>query len=240
MAAVDTVSAQSLKSLLGSTATALSGSQTTSGSSSSKTLDMDAFLTMFTTQLKYQDPTNPLESYELSAQLAQFSTVEQLTKIGTALEEMQSYLSSLNNGLMVGMIGKQVEASSNALQLSEGEISKGTYDLGIAANVTVKIYTENGTLVRTINVGSQDAGSHEVEWDGKNDAGEKMSDGRYVFAVEAVDADGNNLDVSTKVNGTVYSLRMENGIPYLVLGDSNGLELPVSSVLEITGTEETA
>ncbi|NLI31304.1 MAG: hypothetical protein GX422_00780, partial [Deltaproteobacteria bacterium] len=72
MAAVDTVSAQSLKSLLGSTATALSGSQTTSGSSSSKTLDMDAFLTMFTTQLKYQDPTNPLESYELSAQLAQF------------------------------------------------------------------------------------------------------------------------------------------------------------------------
>ncbi|NLI81074.1 MAG: hypothetical protein GX443_05215 [Deltaproteobacteria bacterium] len=238
MLGVNTISAQSVKSLFGSTPSQLSGSQIES-ESGRKTMDMNAFLMMFTTQLQHQDPTNPLESYELAAQLAQFSSVEKLTQVSAQLEEMQSYLSSLNNGLMVGMIGKEVVALNDGLQLVEGKASEGSYKLDVSADVTIKIYSESGTFIRTIKLGAQKPGSHEVSWDGCDGTGTKMPDGRYRFQVEAVDEEGRVLEISTTVSGTVHSLRMVDGVPYLVLDGSNGLELPVNSILEITGSGKT-
>ncbi len=239
MTGVNTISAQSVKSFFGSTPTQLSGSQT-EGVAGKKALDMNAFLTMFTTQLKNQDPTNPLESYELAAQLAQFSSVERLTLINSNLKEMQSYLASLNNSLMMGMIGKQVVGRSDSIQLNGSEISKGSYTLNTAADVTLKITDENGALVRTINVGSQNAGSYDVSWDGKNGSGQQMPDGTYHFQVEAVDASGRVLDITPTVSGTVYSLRLDEGIPSLVLGGANGVKLSINEVTEIIGSEAEA
>ncbi len=236
MAGVDTISAQSVKSLFGSTPTQLAGSKT-SETTGSKGLGMNAFLTMFTTQLKNQDPTNPLESYELAAQLAQFSSVERLTLINSNLEGMQSYLASLNNSLMMGMIGKQVVGESDSIQVNDGKVSKGSYTLDAAADVTVKIVDDNGSLVRTISLGTQQAGSYEVSWDGKNGSGQQMPDGTYHFQVEAVDSSGRVLDVKTTVSGTVYSLKLDEGIPSLVLGGANGVKLAINQVREIIGSE---
>lgn len=239
MAGVDTISAQSVKSLFGSTPTQLAGSKT-SESSGSTALGMDAFLTMFTTQLKNQDPTNPLESYELAAQLAQFSSVERLTAVNSNLEEMKSYLASLNNSLMMGMVGKQVVGESDSIQLNSGETSKASYTLDAAADVTVKILDDSGSLVRTISLGAQQAGSYDVSWDGKNGSGQQMPNGTYHFQVEAVNSSGQVLDVKTTVSGTVYSLRLDEGIPSLVLGGANGVKLAINQVTEIIGSEAEA
>lgn len=245
MVGMSPISAQSTKSLFGAVPMQLSGSTQLNGSEASagtgySTLDMNAFLTMFMKQLQFQDPTNPLQSYELAAQLAQFSSVERLTQVNTNLQTMQSYLASLNNSLMMDMLGKQVVGQSDRVTLNDGQISKGSYKLTVPATVTVKITDENGALVRTINVGTQNAGSYDLSWDGKNDAGEAMPNGTYHFEVEAMDSAGKSLDVATTVTGTVYSLRFEDGIPYFILDGANGVKLGVNEIIEIIGTSAEA
>jgi flagellar basal-body rod modification protein FlgD len=204
------------------------------GTSQSKKLDMNAFLRMFTTQLKYQDPTNPLESYELAAQLAQFSSAEKLTDISAKLEEQQQYLVSLTNAQMVQMIGKEVIGAYDGIHVSDGTVSRGYYELpGQAANVTVKILNQSGALVRTLNVGAQNAGRYDVNWNGKDEAGNTLPNGTYRFDVEPLAADGSALDVNEFVTGTAYAFRMVDGVPYLVLGDENGLLMPSATVREV-------
>lgn len=208
--------------------------------SSAGKLDMNAFLTMFTTQLKYQDPTNPLESYELAAQLAQFSTVEKLTEANKNLVTLQSYLASINNAQMVEMIGRTVVGNSNTITVDAGKVSDLKYELSTSGEVTIKISDAEGKLVRTIKVGAQDAGKHSFTWDGKNDAGETVSSGKYTAEVSLLDANGNTTEVETTVEGKVYSFRLEEGLPYLILGGSNGIALPISQILEVMGQKEDA
>lgn len=209
-----------------------SSSSSTSGTSSS-TFDMNSFLTMFTTQLKYQDPTNPLESYELAAQLAQFSTVEQLTQINSQLEEQEVILTAINNAQMVDILGNDVVGSDDTIQLKDGQISRGHYELADSATVTVKIYNDQDQLVRTMSVGAQEAGRYDVQWDGRSDAGEEMGDGNYYFDIEAVDAEGISVDVTETISGRASALRMEDGVAYLLLNSADGVKLPISAVIEV-------
>jgi flagellar basal-body rod modification protein FlgD len=196
-------------------------------------LGMNSFLTMFTTQLRYQDPTNPMESYELAAQLAQFSSVEKLTELNNNTKEMQSYLASLTNAQMINLIGKEVVGLNSTLQVKADKVSNASYQLNAASDVTVKIYNADNVLVRTITVGPQAAGSHDINWDGRNDAGEKVAEGFYTTKVEAVDGDGKKLDIKPTIHGTVYSFRLEQGIPYFILNGPDGIRLPISEVQEV-------
>ncbi len=212
-----------------------SSTSNVSGSTSqSKLMDMNAFLRMFTTQLQHQDPTNPLESYELSAQLAQFSTVEKLTDISSKLEAQQKYLESLTNTQMVQMIGKEIIGSYDGLQVSDGSVSKGYYELpSQAASVTVKVYSESGALVRTLNMGAKDAGTYDIDWNGKDESGNTLPNGTYRFDVVPLASDGSTLEVNEFVKGTAYAFRMVNGVGHLVLGGADGLLLPAASVSEV-------
>ncbi|HBD08404.1 MAG TPA: flagellar hook capping protein [Syntrophobacteraceae bacterium] len=241
---------QALSSLLGTTSSSTSTNATTPSSSTQNTskttssasaaaskLGMNDFLTLFTTQLQYQDPTNPMESYELASQLASFSSVEQLTNLNSSIKDIQSYLTSLVSTQMVSMMGKEVVGSGNTMELQDGEISSGSYQIGSAAKVTVSIYDENGSLVRTQSLGQQSAGTHAISWDGRNNAGTKVSNGNYTFKVEAVGSDGNAVSAQTKVQGTVSSVRMENGTSYLLLNGSDSLKLSATDVLEVSYPE---
>ncbi|MBI5635212.1 MAG: flagellar hook assembly protein FlgD [Nitrospirae bacterium] len=79
-------------------------------SAAGKTLGKEEFLRLFTNQLKYQDPLKPMDSTEFTAQLAQFSSLEQLFNISNGLEQMLSFQGSMNNGMTVGFIGRTVVA----------------------------------------------------------------------------------------------------------------------------------
>lgn len=219
------------QALNGTTATNAASSSSTS---QSKLLDMNAFLRMFTTQLQYQDPTNPLESYELSAQLAQFSTVEKLTDISSKLEAQQKYLESLTNTQLVQMIGKSVVGAYDGLQVTDGSASKGYYELPTqAANVTIRIISENGTVVRTLDQGAKAAGTYEIDWNGKDESGNTLPNGTYHFDVTPLAADGSTLEATEFVKGTAVAFRMVNGTGYLVLEGDNGLLLPAASISEV-------
>jgi flagellar basal-body rod modification protein FlgD len=213
------------------------GSQATAQAHGANQLDMNAFLTMFLTQLKYQDPTNPLQSYELAAQLAQFSSVEKLTQANTNLVKLQSYLSSLNNAEMVGLVGKHVVGQASTLQVSSGKATPADYQLDVPANnVSVKIYDENNALVRSMTMGAQAAGKYQINWDGYNDAGKQVSDGLYSFKIDAVDGNGNQLDATSTITGLVHSFRLEQGSPYLILNAPGGIKLPAGDIIEVTAS----
>lgn len=201
-------------------------------------LDGNAFLTLFLTQLQYQDPTNPMESYEMASQLAQFSSVEKLTNINSSLAELESALSSIGNAQMVGLIGKEVVAQSNALQVTGGTASNATYsfelDSGSTADVTITISDENGSVVRTKTLSSQAGGDYKVDWDGLDDSGNKVSDGSYTFAVKALDSGGNSVDVTSTVTGTAYSYRLDQSSPYLILDGPDGVKVSTGSIMAIT------
>ena len=210
-------------------------SEQKAASSAAKLLDMNSFLTMFTTQLKYQDPTNPLESYELAAQLAQFSSVEKLTSIESSMSEIKSYLAALNNAQMTQAVGKDVTGSSNIIQVTDNQTTKAALDLDVdAAQVTARIISQSGETVRTLALGELASGEHDLKWDGRNDAGQKVASGIYAFEIEALGSDGNSLDAEPLVTGRAYALRMVDGNPYLVLDNENGPLLPTSSVKQIS------
>lgn len=214
------------------TATAATQAQT-AGAYSSNTLDQDAFLTLFTTQLQYQDPMNPMESYEMASQLAQFSTVQELSNLNDQMGEVQAYLASINNAQMLETIGKEVIGVSDQVQLTDGEISNAHYELPEAGDVTVSIYDADDHLVRTMEMGTQEAGNYPVQWDGTNDAGDTLENGSYRVEVQVVGAEGNELAADLTVDGTVYAFRVEDGMPYLILDGPDGVRLPIGAVQEI-------
>ena len=196
-------------------------------------IDMNGFLNLFLTQLENQDPTNPLESYELAAQLAQFSTVEQLSQVNANILKQKDYLTSINYGQMAQLIGRDVVAVDDSIQLTDGETSKSSYELNVSAEVSLKILDDRGTLIRTISLGNQESGTYEVEWDGKNDSGEVVPDGTYHVQVEAVDADGNFTEATQTVSGKIYALSLDQDNPQFIIGGPNGVKVSAGTISEV-------
>ncbi|MEJ5300798.1 MAG: flagellar hook assembly protein FlgD [Thermodesulforhabdaceae bacterium] len=205
-----------------------------------KVLDLNAFLTMFTTQLEHQDPLNPMQSYELAAQLAQFSTVEQLIRANKYLEEGTQYLSSINNLEVVGLIGKYVKGFTDLITVKDGVPKNLNFTMESKGLVTIKIYDQSGKLVRSIDKGQLDKGSYSVDWDGLDNQGNKVPDGDYRIEIEVVNEKGQKQTIYPDAEGKVTSLKFINGLPYLVLDDDEGLKMPAGFVLQIWNEDHKA
>jgi len=195
-------------------------------------LGKDAFLRLLTTQLQYQDPLNPMEDTEFTSQLAQFSSLEQLTDMGSYMEELNKLQGSINNMQALSFIGRQVSAAGNIVEYSGQPITLNFELGGSAADVVVKVYTDEGTLVRTINIADAPQGDIQCLWDGKDDSGSLVSAGRYVFSVAATGYDESYVESKTYATGTVTGVRYDGGTTYLIIGDK---EVTISDVEKILG-----
>lgn len=210
------------------------------GTTKSKaTMDQDAYLKLLVAQLQHQDPMNPMDDKEMTSQLSQFSSLEQLTNINTGIKSM---VSSQNQGSMlnaVGFIGKNVKADGFSLSKSGDAASTVYYTLGEnVANMQVNIYANDGTLVRTDVIGAKQKGEFQYTWDGKNTSGTKMADGNYGVAIVAEDLAGKPVLVQSKISGEVSGLLTKNGKTMLQLKDGRSVE--ITSVSEVVaGTSST-
>lgn len=195
------------------------------------TLGKMEFLEMLIAQLQNQDPLNPADSTEFTAQLAQFSSLEQMANMNTTLERMETALGGNTNTQAVSYIGKVVLAEGNSLRVgSEGADSAMVSLDADASELYVNIYDGAGNLVRRLNAGEVKAGDQAIAWDGRNSAGDAVDPGLYTYEIQAVDADGSSLDAQTYVSGTVYSVGYEDAEAYLNL---NGREVPVTDVVQV-------
>jgi flagellar basal-body rod modification protein FlgD len=216
--------------------TAAIGAQTLTGATSSQAiLGKDDFLKLLITQLRYQDPLEPMKGTEFAAQLAQFSSVEQLANINTSLTETlatnQLMTQSIGNSLAATMIGKGVKASANEFRFTGAGDAHLGYTLPVsAAEVSVQVYDSTGTLVRTITSAPTDKGDSTVVWDGTNDSGQTMAEGKYTFKVVAQDASKVAITATPFVYGTISAVRFTSAGTMFVV---DGVEIPLSQILEL-------
>ncbi|HET9887858.1 MAG TPA: flagellar hook capping FlgD N-terminal domain-containing protein [bacterium] len=201
---------------------------------SSALLGKDAFMNLLVTQLANQNPLSPMQDQEFVAQLAQFSSLEQLENMNSTMSSSLLMSQSLNNSLATNLIGKEVLVDGASAGLGESGDAKWQVTLGGDANVKAVVRDSSGAIVRTIDLGAKKTGPNEVVWDGKNDAGDRVASGSYTLEITATDSSGQAVSAQTRVRALVTGVRFAGGMGYLMLGD---VSLPLGSVVEVVAPQ---
>lgn len=202
---------------------------------SGEDLSREDFLQLLVAQLRNQDPLSPMESQEFAADLAQFSSLEQLVGVNERLEESIGtdvvLAQAINNTLAATLLGQDVTTYGNDVSLESGKDATMSFALAQkSADVQILIRNESGAIVRTISQESMEAGKQSVEWDGKNDSGKLLPGGNYTFEVSAYDAEGESVPSQTYSTGRISGVRYENGQAVLIV---NGKPIAFSNVLQV-------
>jgi flagellar basal-body rod modification protein FlgD len=211
-------------------ATTTSGTST-NPTSKNNTLNQADFLNIFVTQLKYQDPLQPMDNSQMASQMAQFSMVQSLNNMTESMKNMESSQAAVNNLQAASLVGKKVEVKGSALTLSQGTASEGSYQLDKPGKATIKIMDDKGSLVRVIESGVTDTQKQKFVWDGKNQQGATLPDGQYSFQVSAVDAQGAAIGVNTTMVGKVDGVSLDQGKAYLQIGSNKVLLSEIIAIL---------
>jgi flagellar basal-body rod modification protein FlgD len=206
-----------------------SATSTTTGSSE---LNQDTFLKLLTTQLQNQDPTNPVSNEDFIAQLAQFSSLEQLQGVNSSLSNLTTIDTSMNNASMVSLLGQDVVAASDTFHYS----GSGSQDIlynsssGISGG-TLTIKDANGSIVSTVDLGSQEEGEHSLSWDGKGLDGQPLPAGNYTASYSATDANGNSVSITPLMEGVVDQLSFANGTPQPTV---DGVPVDIGNIIRLS------
>ncbi len=201
----------------------------------SSSLGKDDFMKLLIQQMKNQDPMNPVDGTQFAAQLAQFSSLEQLQNLNNSMTSSinANYLltQSINNTLSSTLIGKAVKIGGAGLSnTGQDSVQLGYKLTASASSVKVNIYDENGTLVKTLDDLPTSSGDHKLSWDFSDNNGNKVPEGKYKFEVKAKDMSGNNLITTSYKYGLVSGVRFTDSGTVLVVDNS---EYNFSDILEI-------
>lgn len=204
------------------------------GVDSPKGLDRDAFLKLLLTQLQNQDPLNPMEGTQFTAQLAQFTSLEQLYNLNDSFATVSSTIQASNDFQTISLVGKTIKALSTAMYVGEGVPTNGIFQIDeTAASTVISIYNETGQKIRTLDLGALPAGNHNIDWDGRDGHGTLVADGNYDFEILALNAENQAIEASSRVEGKITGVTFETGVPVLLM---NGLEISLADIYEITDT----
>lgn len=210
-----------------------SSSSTSTTESSDDALGQDAFLKMFLAQVTNQDPLNPMDNTEFTAQLATFSQLEQLTNINESLEGLWRMESAIQQNTILGFVGREVTINGTQIPVSDGVAGTTSFLLENTADVRVVITDESGVTIRTEELGFLTQGRNEFTWDGKDMWGEAVPDGTYTVTISASDhATGDPVTVSdTTVSALVTGYEVDDsGNMYLIMG---GAAVPAGDILGV-------
>ena len=148
----------------------------------STSMGQTEFLTLFTTQLKNQDPTDPVKNEAFVAQLAQFSQLEATTSMKTSMEGL---VSSMSNDRMLGaasLMGKQVAVPDGPVEVTNTTVAQGTINVPAGADgIQLQVFNDKGILVRSQIMGAQPPGDVTLAWDGMTDGGTAAANGTYRY-----------------------------------------------------------
>jgi flagellar basal-body rod modification protein FlgD len=181
----------------------------------------DQFLELLVAQLSHQDPLNPLEDKEFIAQLAQFSSLEQMMAVNENLTLLQMSQSAMANAQFTQLIGTEVIASSDTLYIEGGVAPSLRFGLEASAeSASVSLIDENGMVARTFELGALSAGDHTIPWDGLDAEGRLLADGAYQVEIQATDAQGATVTATSKIAGVVSGITFANGYPELIIGEA--------------------
>jgi flagellar basal-body rod modification protein FlgD len=212
--------------------TALNGSSSSSSAGAASSLTMSDFLTLMTTQLTNQDPTQPMDSTQFVSQLAQFAQV-------SGIQSMQSSLSTLTSSMLssqaltgASLVGDSVLTSQTAANLTAGGSLSGAVTVPAgASNVMVQVVDASGATVDTISVSAQQ-GQNGFTWNGQTSSGASAPAGTYTF--QAVANVGSTSEApAVSMIGTVESVSINSSTNALTLNTPQLGAVPFTSVQSI-------
>lgn len=211
-------------------ASATSASQTSSSTARSKlSSNFDTFLKLLTEQLKNQDPTDPMDTAEFTQQLVQYSQVEQQIETNSNFETLISRQKNSSASAALGYLGKTVVTKGDQSTL-EGGTAQWSYKLPANADENKLVVTDQrGRVVRNLN-GERGAGTHDLNWDGKDNNGAALADGVYRLEVRAKGVDGKNVSAEISSAGVVSETDLSGTDPVLKIGARKAALTDVVSV----------
>jgi len=190
----------------------------------------DRFMKMLVTQLRNQDPLNPMDNAQVTSQIAQLSTVSGITQLNNTLLALSGQMDVTHSMQAANMIGKEVLIPGEKIHLGSNTADAQPTDakvatpagidlLSPASSVKAEILDSSGQVVRTLDLGALPAGVHPVQWDGKGDDGADLPDGAYSLRVSALTAQKQAVAAQAltygKVSSVAYTstgLRLELGL----------------------------
>ncbi len=220
-------------SFISPVATDASGKQRTTGATQS--LGKDDFLQLLIKKLQNQDPLKPMDDESFIAELAQFSSLEQMNNIAGAMATANNLstleMQSLSNSTAAGLIGKEVKASYSGVFVESGNSPKISFTTEQAAKtISFAIKNSSGETVRTLTQDDVASGTNTITWDGKDEMGNRVADGYYSVEATGTNLAGTSFKPSMSVVGVVQSVLFHDGSAYLNIG---GLEIPISDVIAV-------
>jgi len=200
-------------------------------------LGQETFLRLLTEQMQNQDPLDPMKNEDFVAQLAQFSSLEQLMGLQGVMEGVYMGVMSMNNASMASLVGTEVVAVGDQVRVEDGApVDLHFHSPTDLEGGTVTIQDEDGKVVRTIEVEATESGDFTVPWDGNDDDGQPVPDGTYTFSMDATNADG-EATVESRVVGTVTEMDYSTGTPQPSI---EGVVVGIEAILKLTAEEETS
>jgi len=191
--------------------------------------NFDTFLEILTTQLKHQNPLDPMDTNQFTQQLVQFTSVEQQLKTNEFLEALMLSNQTAVSTDAVTYIGKQITATGDKSQLSAGQAVWGYEAAANVANATVTIKDYLGNVVYS-EKGSLPQGPGQFVWDGKGSDGNMRPDGTYSITIEGTNLNGDPVGITTATSGIVTAVDLSGDIPVLSVGATKVKLSDVSSV----------
>lgn len=182
-------------------------------------LDKDAFFKLMLAQMKNQDPTNPMKSHEMAAQLANFSSLEQMQNMNTTLNEMKNAAKPTEQFQALSLIGRSVSGdSTDLIRTKDDKDHDFKFELPGDADVTVRVKNPDGQIVRTYDLKSLKKGDNKITWNGQDENGRTMPAGNYQFAAEAKNQQGQKMAVKTAFDGLITGVNFTSDGPVMMVG----------------------
>lgn len=213
----DAIISSQVASATGTKPSTTSGVTTTSGTDSATLAsNFTTFLTLLTTQLKNQNPLEPLDTNQFTSQLVQFAGVEQQMKMNSQLESLITIEKTAQSTAAMAYLGSTATVDGATAKLADGSAT-WTFNSPKTSTAQINIKDTAGNVAYsgsfTVNAGQQN-----FQWDGRGTNGTKWPDGNYTMTITAKDTTGQTVAISTEVSGTVDSVDVSKSPPTLSIG----------------------
>jgi len=196
-------------------------------------LTSDDFMKLFITQLKYQDPTQPMDTDKMLQETSQMTQLKSNQDLSIGLKKLISRLDESREFNSVALIGKTIDTGKNSVILdkNKNDIPFDLYFKDDFIDATIKIEDLNGNIVKEIKIKDGEKGIQHFSWDGTDDNGNKLPEGSYKIIADYTTNDKKQL--STILGQyPVSAVKFENGEAMLKIGENY---IPMSSVKEVLG-----
>lgn len=207
--------------------TSASTSSLTAGSASDVKATKDNFLKLLVTQMKYQDPMNPMDSAQMTSQIAQLNTVEGINQLNATVSSLQASLMASQSMQSASLIGKTILADGNSISLLNGSANLSMRLEGAAESVVVDVINSSGRIIKTTDLGANAGGIKSFTWDGSTNEGGTAPDGQYTFQVNAKKLN-QTVAVTPLTQATVSGVELTSAGTQLSL--NNGTNIAMSTI----------